>query len=159
MQHLDPDFERVFTVTDYYDGPRGGIANYRDQPHLYTCEWNEAIDNYADTFLLSPVSGDTFLLALEDWEIWLRWERAFHEGRVTQETHPILPEDRARYEEIESILKRVLVPDLEQAIRASAEFKPITLAAPGERVPGMVALQVRWFNTRTAQLGVELDGK
>jgi len=25
---LKPGYEQVFTVTDYYDGPRKGIANY-----------------------------------------------------------------------------------------------------------------------------------
>ncbi|MCG8588701.1 MAG: hypothetical protein MJE66_05370 [Proteobacteria bacterium] len=146
MQHLEPGFERVFTVTDYYDGPRTGIANYRDRPHLYVCEWDEAEDDYAETFLLSPVSGAHFLLALEDWEIWLRWERAFHEGRATRESHPALPDDRARHEELAAILKPALVPDPEPAIRAAAEFRPITTTEPGARGPGMVALQVRWLH-------------
>jgi hypothetical protein len=33
---LKPDFEEVFTVTDYYDGPRKGIANVRGKPHFAT---------------------------------------------------------------------------------------------------------------------------
>src|SRR5687768_8510315 len=28
-------FERVYTVTDYWDGPREGIADFQDVPHLY----------------------------------------------------------------------------------------------------------------------------
>jgi hypothetical protein len=31
---LKPGYEMVFTVTDYCDGPRKGIANYQDKPHL-----------------------------------------------------------------------------------------------------------------------------
>jgi hypothetical protein len=34
-------FERVHTMTDYYDGPRGGIADFRGTPHLYESEWRD----------------------------------------------------------------------------------------------------------------------
>jgi hypothetical protein len=148
MQHLEPGFSRVFTITDYYDGPRGGIANYCDRPHLFRCEWDESADDYSDTFLLSPIAADVFVLALEDWEIWLRWERAFQEGRATQETHPALPDDRPRHEELEPILKASLVIDPTRAIRAVGEFKPIAPSQPGSRGPGMVAMQVLWHSAR-----------
>ncbi len=37
-QNLKLNYEQVFTVLDYYDGPRSGIANYNGAPHFY--EWN-----------------------------------------------------------------------------------------------------------------------
>jgi hypothetical protein len=33
-EELKPEYEHVFTVTDYYDGPRKGIANFLGKPHL-----------------------------------------------------------------------------------------------------------------------------
>ena len=47
----------------------------------------------SETFLLQPIDGQAFSLALEDWAIWRRWETAFHEGKTPHETHPALPED------------------------------------------------------------------
>jgi len=34
-QALESGYERVYTAVDYCDGPRKGIAEYRDYPHLY----------------------------------------------------------------------------------------------------------------------------
>ena len=59
---------------------------------------------------------------MEDWEIWLRWERAFKQGETTQETHPVLPEDRQRHEELENILAKRLVVFPETSVQATAEF-------------------------------------
>lgn len=32
---LKPGYERFYTVLDYYDGPRKGIADFQGKPHLY----------------------------------------------------------------------------------------------------------------------------
>ena len=60
---------------------------------------------------------------MEDWEIWLRWERAFHEGKTPQQTHPALPEDRARHEELARLIGDRLDPIPEASFRARAEFR------------------------------------
>src|SRR2546430_8411304 len=70
-------FERVYTVNDYYDGPRSGIADHGGQPYYYDCEWDEEADDYADIFILTPVDSDTLALALEQWAIWREWEDAY----------------------------------------------------------------------------------
>ena len=63
-------FERVFTVDDYYDGARSGIAAYQGQPHHYLCEWDESRGDYSDTFRLTPIDEETFSLAsVEQWSI------------------------------------------------------------------------------------------
>lgn len=85
---LKPGYEMVFTVTDYYDGPRQGIANYQDKPHLYKCIFDRAAQDYSESFLLTPLDSETFQLAMEDWEIWRRWEDAFHSGKTDESTHP-----------------------------------------------------------------------
>lgn len=75
-------YETVFTVTDYYDGPRKGLANYQGKPHFYECVFDENRDEYSDQYRLTPVDEETFRLAMEDWEIWLKWETAFHAGKA-----------------------------------------------------------------------------
>ncbi len=137
-------FEGVHTLPDWYDGPRGGIADYLGRPHQFESEWRDGEDLNADTFLLSPVDSDAFALALEDWAIWRRWETAFYQGVATQETHPALPEDRPRHEELVRRLDGRLVIDPAGAIRKSAEFR--AREHPNWSGLGMRPLEVRWFD-------------
>lgn len=144
----DPrSFERVYTMTDYYDGPRRGIASFEGKPHFYDSEWSDGKDLEADTFKLTPVAEDLLLLAMEDWALWERWETAFHEGRVDTTTHPALPEDRARHNELQPVLSSRLATDPEHCVRAHGEFRSAK-AGPydrgRERQSPTVPLEVRW---------------
>ena len=80
-------YETVHTMTGYYDGPRSGIADYCGKPHIYESMFEDAPDG-SDAFLLQPIDDQTFRLAMEDWAIWCRWERARHSGQTTLATHP-----------------------------------------------------------------------
>jgi hypothetical protein len=97
-------FDTIYTMTDFYDGPRKGVAVYHGVPHLYESCWAD-IELESDVFLLSPISADVLALALEDWDIWLRWSAARHAGLTTTETHPALPKDRARHNELVMLLQ------------------------------------------------------
>jgi hypothetical protein len=77
---VKPGYEKVFTVTDYYDGPRQGVANFKGEPHFYDCIFDETRNDYSNLYQLTPVSPQVFDLAMEDWAIWERWESAFHAG-------------------------------------------------------------------------------
>ena len=133
----------MHTVTDYYDGPREGIADLGGAPHLYKAEWYAEQDNYADTFMLMPLDSETLALALEDWAIWKRWERAFHQGLADPESHPALPSDRERFEELLDLLGERLVIDPERSVRKLGEFRA---RADAEVTPiGVLKdLEVRW---------------
>ncbi len=135
-------FEVVHTVTDWYDGPRRGIANYLGQPHLFESEWQDSENVDADTFLLMPIDAETFALALENWTIWRRWETAFYQGRATQETHPTLPEDQRRRDELECLLDGRLMIDPARALRKKAEFE--VRNDPEWSGYGMRPLEVQW---------------
>jgi hypothetical protein len=88
-------------------------------------------------------------LALEDWAIWLRWEQAFYSGRTTLDTHPALPEERARSVELAQLLKPLLVIDEAAVFRARGEFESIEPPSAGHR--GWVPLQVRWQRLSAAR--------
>ncbi|AGA28533.1 hypothetical protein [Singulisphaera acidiphila] len=135
-------FETVHTLPHWHDGPRQGIADYRGRPHLFESEWRDREDLDEDTFLLMPIDAATFALALEDWAIWRRWEMAFHQGKTTQETHPALPEDRGRHENLERLLDGRLTVDPARAVRSSAEFR--ARHTPGWSGCGWRPLEVRW---------------
>ena len=114
-----PQEERLYTITDWFDGPRLGIADYRGGPHLYESRWDDALDfwegedreeNYCYYYWLSPIAADVFALGLEKWEIWKRWRYAWDQGEVDISTHPALPEDRERHDQIELLLGDALKP-------------------------------------------------
>lgn len=116
------NYESVHTITDWYDGARKGIADLNGKSHYFENHWNDREQYWSDIYLLQPLDDETFALAMEDWEIWLRWEHAFKEGKTTQETHPTLPEDRERHEKLEKILAERLVVSPETSAQATAEF-------------------------------------
>lgn len=119
---MKDDQDIVHTITDYYDGPRGGIADFRGKPHIYKSVWDDSEKGNGDDFLLQPIDEETFRLAMEDWDIWTRWERAFHSGQTTIESHPALPADRQRHEQITTILTTRLQIQPERAIRVQGHF-------------------------------------
>jgi hypothetical protein len=139
---LKPGYDRVYTVVDYYDGPRKGIADYRGKPHLYECVFDESKGNYSECFLLAPLDAEAFRFAMEDWAIWQRWELACHTGKADLSTHPALPPESARHKELKSILEKLLVIEPEKAVTRIGHFE----AMGGETLPKGVLrpLQVKW---------------
>jgi hypothetical protein len=135
-------YEVVFTVTDYYDGPLRGIANYHDSPHFYDCIFDEAQNEYSELFRITPVDSATFDLAMEAWEIWRRRELAFHTGKTTDPTHFALPQDADRCGELERTLEKVLVVDPQRSRILKGEFE---VYGKHDLPKGVVRpLQVKW---------------
>jgi hypothetical protein len=83
--------QKVHTVVDFYDGPRRGIADYNGTPHEYQCVWDDETGNWSDVFLLRPIGREIFDLAMEDWAIWQRWDKAIERGETSLDIHPALP--------------------------------------------------------------------
>ena len=117
------EFEIIHTITDWYDGARGGLADLGGVPHYYECRWDDATDDWSEVYLLNRIDEETFRFAMEAWAIWLRWRKAFDEGKTKQETHPALPKDRARHNKLEEVLAQRLVIKDEALIKAKGEFK------------------------------------
>jgi hypothetical protein len=141
---LKPGYEWVFTVADYHDGPRSGIANYRGQPYFYKCVFDEAKDEYSELFLLTPLDPQTFQLAMEDWGIWRRWKYSFHAETANVSTHPALPREAARHAELKRILDDSLESDTWKAFTVVGRFEP----AAEPSLPDGV-WQVKWDAPRT----------
>ena len=120
---METGYEIVHTMTDYWDGPRGGVAQFQGRPHVYKSLFDYATDDWSDVFLLQPIDEETLELALEDWAIWKRWDAAYATGLTTTKTHPALPADRARHDELQAILAERLRVDSTTAVRAKGDFK------------------------------------
>ena len=142
---MDRPFERVFTVTDYWDGPRAGVAEFGGAPHVYRSVFRDDLDDWdPDQFELSPISAEVLADALEDWAIFLRWRAAFDAGRTMRETHPALPEDAARHRELASFLGRALRIDPARRALARGTFR-VREDSGAERSSGVLRpLEVQW---------------
>jgi hypothetical protein len=121
--------ERVYAVWDYYDGIRSGIADYLGKPHYFEQDWDTCgWDEYPLTFLLKPITQVILADALEQWEIFCRWEEEFHRGEVSPDSHPHLPGQDARYQELEERLQAA-IKEIVPSIRAKGKFSPATAFA------------------------------
>jgi len=95
---------------------------------------------------LMPLGDEAFAFALERWEIWRRYETAFHKGEVGAEHHPVLPAERDRYNELERMLVGKLRVVPERAIRKQAEFR--WREDPEWSGYGISPLEVRWIEPK-----------
>jgi hypothetical protein len=138
VNEFEPGFEEVFTVSEYYDGPRQGIANFCGSPNFYDCVFSDEKQHYLNRYRLTRISDDAFRLALEDWATWTRWEGAFKAGKTTRTTHPALPDDAARHTQIQELLTEHLKTDPERSVIRSAKFLRVPSGDRADR------LAVRW---------------
>lgn len=107
-------FEDVYTVDDWYDGPRSGFAEYRGAPHHYRSLYldHDSWDADEDRFELVPVSSAVLAAALEASAIFARWDAVRKAAGTNTVADPpesefgALPEDRPRY----AILRATLAP-------------------------------------------------
>ena len=116
-------YERVYTIIDWYDGPRLGVADYNGIPHVYKSAWDDKEDDWADYYYLKPIDKNSLSLILEEWEIWQKWDSAFKEGKVKSSPDHVLPEDEERYKELKILLVSVYEIDLLKAKRAYGDFQ------------------------------------
>ena len=97
--------DRVYTINDYFDGPRLGIADVDGVPLIYEAEFDHSSDEYGDTYFASPVDGNLMALVLEDWEVWLRCQSAYQAAKASIETHTALPQDHERHQALTTPLE------------------------------------------------------
>jgi len=122
----DPTYkwETVYTVNDYYDGPRNGIADYHGKAHAYKCEWDDDADGWSESFLLSPISDEQLDAVMEDWLIWRRYQASFRAKNLRPgDKHPALAVDWPRHLELRLRVEDALQVDEATAIRAIPKFQ------------------------------------
>lgn len=141
--------QRVHTVLDNYDGPRSGVADYEGRPHFYRALFSEARDDWdADLFELSPLSPEAFVLAMEDWAIWTRFQAALQQGLISMPLDPedwgALPEEQERHRQIMLRLESELVIDPTKRIIARGEFRAREPQSSGHPPGAIRPLDVHW---------------
>jgi hypothetical protein len=126
--------DRILTVNEYYDGPRLGIAEFGGVPHVYEAEFDHSTDEYGDTYFLSPVQPELWRWCWKTGKSGFAGKRLTSTGDADLCSHPALPAERARHEELERLIGSRLKTDPAQRLYCKAEF---TVTAPG-------SLMVQW---------------
>ncbi len=67
------DWEPVFTISEFYNGPKSGIASFKGIPHLFAPEWDRQALRFTQIFYLRQIDRQVFELELELWKIRVRW--------------------------------------------------------------------------------------
>lgn len=126
----DSPYEAVYMVFDYFDGPRSGVACYRDKPYLFKCIFDGVNDCWSSEYVLSELEPETLALVREFRGIWSRWRNALDQGFVDHKSHPALPAERVRANELSEIIKERLESSA-PTITLSAEFLPLKSVGDG----------------------------
>lgn len=132
--------ERVYGVVDYYDGVLDGVADYQGRPHAFVLDGDA--DSLLPIYRLSPLSFETMTLFQEAWDIWRRWELAQAVSSANVGVVAALPEDRARHDELASLLTAQLSVPAEATLRARGAFARSPGSDPAQ--DGLWAMEVEW---------------
>lgn len=113
--------EKVYVENDWYDGPRIGVADYNGVPHRFIANFEDTV-GYLETFNIFPISTEELELEIEQWNIFVEWNRKYEAGETDTKTHPGYGGINQRWDEIEEKLKikREIIP--ENALSANATF-------------------------------------
>jgi len=146
---MDRDFERVYTVEDWWDGPRLGVSDVHGAPHWYRSILDETADEWdPDRFELSPIPPAMMPQVLEAWDIWIRWLTAFHSGDLADEDsaepHGALARDKARCTELRRQLEGVSVTDPGNVVVMRGQLRPVDGTPSGHLIGVPAELEVRW---------------
>lgn len=116
-------FERVYVENDWHDGPRAGIADIDGVPHRFQSPFDEIADEYLSVYEVWPVSENELALEIEQWGIFVDWNRRYESGEADIETHPGSGGIDLRYDEIGAMLKALRKDAPLNVRRAKAQIK------------------------------------
>ena len=124
---MEEPWEAVHTMDDWYDGPRGGAADFGGVPHYYrsvyldTPKW----DPDEDRFELILLPQEAFEAALEMQAIWERWHQAYKAGTAPDDIDDerVLPADRQRRTELEQVLATGRAANANRRVLVHGEFE------------------------------------
>jgi hypothetical protein len=119
--------ERVYTIYEYSDQPRSGIANYEGKAHWFENIFDETSDEYSNDYWLTSLSASQLADAEEQFQIFWRWRQAFDRGEVDLSTHPALPEDVGRYNELKNRIQNAVNSKVTQRFKVSGIYSPLRL--------------------------------
>jgi hypothetical protein len=113
----------VIDIMACWDRPRRGVALKGDQLVYFECRYDEAEDDYSPEYGVKPISRDLLPPIAERRAIFNRWSDALHAANTKIETHPALPVDRARWDELGGMIDPEMKMDWSTAPLARPKFR------------------------------------
>lgn len=90
----------VHFITDWWDGPKSGIADFNNEPHYFERKFDTELDDWTDLFFLRPLTAEEYLLQEESYRIFLEWIN----DKKSNQPHPALNPENYRFHEIRQLL-------------------------------------------------------
>ncbi|MFJ4988586.1 hypothetical protein ACIP9H_32895 [Streptomyces sp. NPDC088732] len=123
-QLIADGFERVYAESEWYDGPRAGLADVDGRPHYFLSEDYSHAD-LADEYSVWPASDAAVEWEREQWAIFARWNERYEAGTAGPETHPGEGGIDARYDELNLLLAQYRqAPDDARRLVGEVRFGP-----------------------------------
>lgn len=116
-------FERVHVELDWYDGPRGGLADVEGVAHYFQAVHSYSRGEPDDEYFVWPASETTLAMEREAWTIFVDWNARYETGAATTDTHPAIEGANARYDELTALLAPCRA-EPNDARRLVAEWRP-----------------------------------
>ena len=98
-------FERVYTIDEWDEGPRSGVANFAGVPHYF-----RSVGESRERFELTPLPSELFELILEADALFHRWHPGPHtrSAAAFDRASAVDGADRSRYETLQSDIAAAL---------------------------------------------------
>ena len=115
-------FERVYTIEEWDEGPRSGVASFAGAPHFF-----RSVGESRDRFELTPLPPELFELILEADALFHRWQSGPLTPGITLSDGQAAERDEARrrYDELRSDIAARMAPLVPVAVmRGDFDFDP-----------------------------------
>ncbi|ULO09496.1 hypothetical protein H1230_12380 [Paenibacillus sp. 19GGS1-52] len=94
------EFQTVYFITDWWDGPKAGFADFNGTVHCFERVFDDVNDEWSNLYLIRPVSIEEYSLQIESYQLFLDWTNDKSSTRI----HPTLDIENKRYHEVEQLL-------------------------------------------------------
>lgn len=141
MANLQTGFELVYVISDYWDQPRSGVADYHGEPHWFENIFDEEHDTYSEDYWLTRLTPEESAMVKEQSEIFLRWRHAFDRGEVDISSHPALPKDAERFAKLKNYIQTAIKSKAAQRFKVTGK---LALLEPATQKRETATFQVQW---------------
>jgi hypothetical protein len=84
-------FTEVLTAWSWWDLPREGVVRIEGHPHRFRCDFDEALDDYPETYLVWPITEAELAADVARWDAWSDWRQRYDKG---ENAEPFASESR-----------------------------------------------------------------
>lgn len=100
LQEPVEDFQSVYFITDWWDGPKSGFANFNSRIHCFERIFDNEKDDWSNSYFIRPVSTEEYSLQIESYKLFLDWIIDNDSTRP----HPLSDIENKRYHGVNQLL-------------------------------------------------------